>query len=126
MVWAGGCVAAGAEREVTMRRIVFGSVLLVTLTAGAQPSACRQQGDIHVCQADGYGTIINNDLAQAKDEAVIDAQRKSLEQVAGVQAAAGTIRRNRGPFDQPGKPRPGGGVRTDQVLTGRGGLPHGQ
>jgi len=111
-----------------MRRpLVGGTVaLLVAATVAAQPSACRQEGDVHVCQADGYGTIINNDLAQAKDEAVIDAQRKSLEQVAGVQVDAETITRNQVLFDQLVRTRTGGVIQNYRVLPGDAALPDGR
>lgn len=109
-----------------MRRLVPAVVLFAAVTAGAQPSACRQQGDVHVCQTEGFGTIINNDLAQAKDEAVIDAQRKALEQVAGVQVDAETITRNQVLFDQLVRTRTGGVIQTYRVLPGDAPLPDGR
>lgn len=69
-------------------------------TAGAQGASCRQQGDLHVCDAEGFGTVFGGDLAQARDEALIDASRRALEQVAGVQVDAETITRNQALFDQ--------------------------
>jgi len=109
-----------------MRRILLGFALVVAATAGAQPSACRQQGDIHVCQTEGYGTIYNNDIAQARDEAVIDAQRKALEQVAGVQVDSETITQNQALFDQIVRTRTAGVIQTYRVLPGDGPLPDGR
>jgi len=108
------------------RRIALGLVLVAAATVGAQPSICRQERDVHVCQTEGYGTIINNDLAQAKDEAVIDGQRKALEQVAGVQVDAETITRNQVLFDQLVRTRTTGVIQTYRVLPGDGPLPDGR
>ena len=101
-----------------MKRTPLAFILVAAATVAAQPAACRQQGDVHVCQTDGFGTIINRDLAQAKDEAVIDAQRKALEQVAGVQVDAETITRNQVLFDQLVRTRTGGVIQTYRVLPG--------
>ena len=80
---------------------VSGILLAAALgTAGAQSTSCRQQGDLHVCEAEGFGTVFGGDLAQARDEALIDANRRALEQVAGVQVDAETITRNQALFDQ--------------------------
>lgn len=80
---------------------VSGILLAVALgTAGAQGASCRQQGDLHVCEVEGFGTVFGGDLAQARDEALIDASRRALEQVAGVQVDAETITRNQALFDQ--------------------------
>lgn len=80
---------------------VSGILLAAALgTAGAQSTSCRQQGDLHVCEAEGFGTVFGGDLAQARDEALIDASRRALEQVAGVQVDAETITRNQALFDQ--------------------------
>ena len=80
---------------------VSGVLLAAALgTAGAQGTSCRQQGDLHVCEAEGFGTVFGGDLAQARDEALIDASRRALEQVAGVQVDAETITRNQALFDQ--------------------------
>ncbi len=80
---------------------VWGILLAAALgTAGAQGASCRQQGDLHVCEAEGFGTVFGGDLAQARDEALIDASRRALEQVAGVQVDAETITRNQALFDQ--------------------------
>lgn len=80
---------------------VSGILLAAALgTAGAQGASCRQHGDLHVCEAEGFGTVFGGDLAQARDEALIDASRRALEQVAGVQVDAETITRNQALFDQ--------------------------
>lgn len=44
--------------------------------------------------AEGYGTIIGGDTAQARDEAIIDARVRALEQVAGILIDAKTLMEN--------------------------------
>ncbi len=97
----------------------FSGIALLVLTAalaGAQAPGCRQQGEVHVCEAEGFGTIINNDVAQARDEARIDVGRKALEQVAGIQVDAETITRNQVLFDQLVRTQSRGLVETLDVL----------
>lgn len=84
--------------------------------AFAQPSACRPQSDVHVCQVEGFGTILNNDTAQARDEALIDARRRALEQVAGVTVDAETITRNQMLFDQIVRTQARGLITAERVL----------
>ncbi len=93
------------------------ALLLVWLPAGAgAQSACHQQGDVHVCQVEGFGTVLNNDVAQARDEALIDARRRALEQVAGVQVDAETITRNQVLFDQMIRTQTRGLIQAERLL----------
>lgn len=105
---------------------VSGILLAAALgTAGAQGASCRQQGDLHVCEAEGFGTVFGNDLAQARDEALIDASRRALEQVAGVQVDAETITRNQALFDQLIRTQSRGIIQSVDVLE-EGKLPDGR
>ena len=105
---------------------VSGILLAAALgTAGAQSTSCRQQGDLHVCEAEGFGTVFGGDLAQARDEALIDANRRALEQVAGVQVDAETITRNQALFDQLIRTQSRGIIQSVDVLE-EGKLPDGR
>ena len=105
---------------------VSGILLAAALgTAGAQSTSCRQQGDLHVCEAEGFGTVFGGDLAQARDEALIDASRRALEQVAGVQVDAETITRNQALFDQLIRTQSRGIIQSVDVLE-EGKLPDGR
>jgi len=53
--------------------ILIVAVALLVAVAAAQAPACRQQGGVHVCEVEGFGTVFGNDVAQARDEALIDA-----------------------------------------------------
>ena len=70
----------------------FLAVLVLVAPMGAetqtQAPGCPRQNDIHICQTEGFGTILNQDVAQARDEAFIDARRRALEQVAGIHVEA--------------------------------------
>jgi len=92
------------------------SGLLLGAPAGAQDAVCRTQGAVHVCQTEGFGAILDNDTAQARDEALIDARRRALEQVAGVQVDAETITRNQVLFDQLVRTQTHGLIQADRVL----------
>lgn len=105
---------------------ISGILLAAALgTAGAQSTSCRQQGDLHVCEAEGFGTVFGGDLAQARDEALIDASRRALEQVAGVQVDAETITRNQALFDQLIRTQSRGIIQSVDVLE-EGKLPDGR
>ena len=105
---------------------VSGILLAAALgTAGAQSTSCRQQGDLQVCEAEGFGTVFGGDLAQARDEALIDASRRALEQVAGVQVDAETITRNQALFDQLIRTQSRGIIQSVDVLE-EGKLPDGR
>ncbi|MBI4635424.1 MAG: hypothetical protein HY727_03650 [Candidatus Rokubacteria bacterium] len=82
----------------------------------AEEPGCRPQGEVQVCQAVGFGTILSQDTAQARDEALIDARRRALEQVAGVQVDAETITRNQVLFDQLVRTQTRGLIQADRVL----------
>ncbi len=107
--------------------VVSGIALLAlgAALAGAQAPGCRPQGEVHACEAEGFGAIINNDVAQARDEARIDLGRKALEQVAGIQVDAETITRNQVLFDQLVRTQSRGIVESLDVLE-EGKLPDGR
>lgn len=93
--------------------------LLLVWGAGgvpAQGTGCQAQGQVHVCQAEGFGTILNQDVAQAKDEAWIDARRRAVEQVAGVQVDAETITQNQVLFDDMVRAQARGVIQAERVL----------
>ncbi|MBI3636100.1 MAG: hypothetical protein HY216_07775 [Candidatus Rokubacteria bacterium] len=105
----------------TMRAMGFGLLMVaitgVTLLGGATAQdTCRLEGDTHVCRTEGFGTIINNDRDQARDEARTDARRRAVEQVAGVQLDAETITRNQVLFDQLVRSQARGVVDRDRVV----------
>lgn len=99
-------------------RPTAGTLLLVSLLLTGEIAAanCQSQKDIHVCQAEGFGTILAQDVAQARDEGLIDARRRALEQVAGVQVDAETITRNQALFDQLVRTQTRGLIQSDRVL----------
>jgi hypothetical protein len=109
-----------------MRRLAgpavpWGLALALCLSAlpprpGAQTTSCQVRGEIHVCVAEGFAPIVNNDLSQARDEAIADAQRKALEQVSGVWIDAETITRNRMLFDELVRTKTRGVVQNTNVL----------
>lgn len=82
----------------------------------AQATLCQPRGEIHACVAEGFAPIVNNDLSQARDEAIADAQRKALEQVSGVWVDAETITKNRMLFDELVRTKTRGVVRNTNVL----------
>jgi len=51
-------------------------------------------GQARTVQAEGFGSIIGGDTAQARDEAIVDARVRALEQVAGVFVDAETLVEN--------------------------------
>jgi hypothetical protein len=89
---------------------------LVPPPATAQQLACQPQGEISVCRVEGFGSVINGDVAQARDEALIDARRRALEQTAGVQVDADTLTRNQVLFDQIVRTQVKGLVQSERVL----------
>ena len=89
---------------------------LVPTWLRAQSTVCQPRGEIHACVAEGFAPIVNNDLAQARDEAIADAQRKALEQVSGVWIDAETITRNRMLFDELVRTKTRGVVQNTNVL----------
>src|SRR5437899_5185868 len=108
-----------------MWTVLILAVALLVSPASAQGPTCRQQGDVHVCEAEGFGTVFGNDVAQARDEALIDAGRRALEQVAGVQVDAETITRNQVLFDQLIRTQSRGIIQAQRVLD-EGRLPDGR
>lgn len=91
-------------------------VLALPLLSSAQSNACRADGDVHVCRTEGFGTILNNDVAQAKGEAEIDARRRAVEQVAGVRVDTETVTRNEVLFDDIVRTRSAGLIRNDRIV----------
>lgn len=107
-------MTGGEKRAVHL----FGRILLMALSlfpwtarASAQPA-----GQAQAVQAEGFGTILGGDTAQARDEALIDARRRALEQVAGVRVDAETITRNQLLFDQMIRTETRGLIQADRVL----------
>jgi hypothetical protein len=97
--------------------VVLASLLATSAaTSTAQETACHAQGPVHVCRVEGFGTVIGGDAAQARDEAMIDARRRALEQTAGVQVDAETITRNQLLFDQMIRTKVQGLVQAERVL----------
>lgn len=105
----------------TKRKYAGAAVSVIVLVLGvlvmaAAQDACQQKGDTYVCTTEGFGTILNNDEPQARDEARTDARRRAVEQVAGVQLDAETITRNQVLFDQLVRSQTRGVVQNDLVL----------
>lgn len=94
------------------------AALFVPMAAETQDQAggCTKQADVYACRTDGFGTVLNEDRAQARDEAIIDARRRALEQVAGVQVEAETIVKNQALFDQLVRTSTTGIIQYDRVL----------
>lgn len=91
-------------------------LVISTATSAAQETACQAEGPVHVCRVVGFGTVINADTSGARDEALIDARRRALEQAAGVEVDAETITHNKLLFDQMVRTKVGGLVHSDRVL----------
>ncbi len=68
-----------------MLRTAIPVAIVLALSAGAEADVVR---------ATGYGTVIGGDTAGARDEAVIDARTRALEEVAGVFIDAETMLEN--------------------------------
>ena len=68
---------------VMLRRIVAANLLVLALLVGA--STPIRAASVEV---EGFGPLIQGDLAQARDEALADARVRAIEQVAGVQVEA--------------------------------------
>ena len=96
--------------------VVAVMLLFAPLGAETQAPGCNKQGDVNVCQTEGFGTILNQDVALARDEALIDARRRALEQVAGVQVEAETITKNQALFDQLVRTSTTGVIQYERVL----------
>lgn len=67
-----------------------GLVLMLLLSYGVVPVVSQTRK----ITAEGYGTIIGGDTAQARDEAIVDARVRALEQVAGVFIESTTLVQN--------------------------------
>jgi hypothetical protein len=68
-------------------------------------------------QVEGCGTIVGGDIAQAKDEAVIAARVKAVEQVAGVLLDSDTLLQNEILFDSVVRARAAGYIKADRILS---------
>lgn len=120
-------IPGGAAAEVsTMTRLpralrlaVLAAALAAALAAGeggAQTTVCQPKGEVHACVAEGFAPILQNDITQAREEAVLDAQRRSIEQVSGVFVDSETITRNQMLFDEMVRTRARGLVQNTAVL----------
>jgi hypothetical protein len=69
---------------------VSGLALILILICGIVPAVPQTRK----ITAEGYGTIIGGDTAQARDEAIVDARVRALEQVAGVFIESTTLVQN--------------------------------
>jgi hypothetical protein len=100
------------------RVAVSGLALAIYASAptAAQSPTCQPQGEVHVCRTEGFASILSNDVAQARDEAIIDARRKALEQVAGVRVDSETVTRNEVLFDDIVRTKSSGFIKSDNVL----------
>jgi hypothetical protein len=76
----------------------------------------QAQAEVRTVQAEGYGSIIGGDTAQARDEAIIDARVRALEQVAGVFVDARTLVENEMLLDSMVRDRTQGLVTSYRVL----------
>jgi len=73
------------------RQVSASALALVLIVLGGAGSVAAQTRKV---TAEGYGTIIGGDTAQGRDEAIVDARVRALEQVAGVFVDAKTLVEN--------------------------------
>ena len=78
-------------------------------------TTAKAQTDIQVVQAKGRATILNNDIAAARDEALIDARVKALETL-GIHVSAETIISQSSMIDQTVVNKTKGFIRSYRVL----------
>ncbi len=96
-----------------MKGVDVGAVVAsLLLLGGAAPLAAQPR----TVTAEGYGTIIGADTAQARDEAIVDARIRALEQVAGVFVDAKTLVENEMLLDSMVRDRTQGLVTSYKVL----------
>lgn len=88
-----------------------GGLILVLLCGVASAAAQTRR-----VTAEGYGAIIGGDTAQARDEAIVDARVRALEQVAGVFVDATTLVENEVLLDAMVRDRTQGLVTSYKVL----------
>jgi len=68
-------------------------------------------------RVEGCGTVIGGDVAQAKDEALIDARVKALQEVSGVYLEADALAQDEGLFDSVVRAKAAGYIKSDRVLS---------
>ena len=95
------------------------TLALVLATFPMAPGAVGAQATLGVqaITATGYGTVIGGDTAQARDEAIIDARLRALEQVSGVHVDSRTIVENEILRDSDVWMKAGGFIKADRVLS---------
>jgi|GEM_PF-2383671 len=72
----------------------FGFILALAAlfaAAGSSPCLCRAGQEVRVVEVEGVAPVIDNDLIQARDEALADARVRAIEQVAGVKVEARAV-----------------------------------
>ncbi len=74
-----------------IRYPAIGALLGLAFLVSARPLAAQPPRTV---TAEGYGTVLGGDMARARDEAIIDARVRALEQVAGVFVDAKTLVEN--------------------------------
>lgn len=89
-------------------------VVIALLFMAPIPGWAQQEQSV---QVEGCGTIIGGDISQAKDEAVIAARVKALEQVAGVHLDSDTLLQNEILFDAVVRTRATGYIKADRILS---------
>jgi hypothetical protein len=97
------------------------TALALILGTFAQSEAQQEQS----VRVEGCGTVIGGDIAQAKDEALIDARVKALEQVSGVLLEAETLTQNEALFDAVVRSRASGYIKSERIV-GEGRRPDGR
>lgn len=101
-----------------MNRLLTTLAVAVTLVGILAALACPSAvwGQVRTVQAEGYGTVVAGDTAQARDEAIIDARVRALEQVAGVFVDSRTLLENEMVLDAMVRDRTQGLVTSYRVL----------
>jgi hypothetical protein len=100
--------------QLRARNAVFIGAILATLAT--LPIASTATAQTHTVEAEGYGTIIGGDIAQARDEAIIDARVRALEQVAGVFVDSQTLIKNEVLLDSMVRDRTQGLITSYKIL----------
>jgi len=98
-----------------MRIVKLAAVAVLVLALGTFASSEVQQEQS--VQVEGCGTIIGGDIAQAKDEAVIAARVKAVEQVAAVSIDSDTLLQNELLIDAVVRTRAAGYIKADRILS---------
>ncbi len=99
-----------------MKRTQFARAILVALMILLCGNISALAAGVQTLQAEGYGVIIGSDTAQARDEAIIDARVRALEQVAGVYVDSSSLVENMILLDSMVRDRTQGMVASYKVL----------